>query len=102
LANLGIAALVTVTEPAVREQLITRILTPLDKEPVLMETLQAFFAQECSPSNTAKRLFIHRNTLSYRLNQITDLTGLDPRIFGQAVQLRLALLLRTLKQHPLL
>jgi carbohydrate diacid regulator len=84
----------------VREQLVARILNPLITEPVLLQTLETFFTEECSPSRTAKRLFIHRNTLSYRLNQIADLTGLDPHIFAQAMQLRLAMLLRTLKRHP--
>ena len=46
---------------------------------------------------TAKRLCIHRNTLTYRLEKITSLTGLDPRCFDEAVQIRLALLLQELQ-----
>jgi carbohydrate diacid regulator len=54
-----------------------------------------FFEENCSPSLSSRRLSIHRNTLSYRLDKITSLTGLDPRQFDQAVQIRLALLLRS-------
>ena len=53
-----------------------------------------FFDENCCPSKTASHLAIHRNTLSYRLDKVTSLTGLDPRRFDDAIQMRLALLLR--------
>jgi DNA-binding PucR family transcriptional regulator len=74
------------------------MLGPLDHEPELIETLDAFFAADCSPSTTACQLSIHRNILNYRLDKGALLTGLDPRHFDQAVQIRLALLLRSLLQ----
>ncbi|WP_369128003.1 helix-turn-helix domain-containing protein [Ligilactobacillus salivarius] len=40
---------------------------------------------------------MHRNTLNYRLDKIASLIGLDPRRFDEAVQIRLALLLRKLQ-----
>ena len=46
----------------------------------------------------ARALGIHRNTLSYRLDKIASLTGLDARRFDAAVQIRLALLLRALPE----
>jgi carbohydrate diacid regulator len=55
-----------------------------------------FFAEDCCNAPTAGRLAIHRNTLSYRLDKITSLTGLDPRHFDHAVQIRLALVVRAL------
>ena len=45
------------------------------------------------------RLSIHRNTLSYRLDKIASLTGLDPRRFDDAVQIRLAVVLRSLRNN---
>ena len=54
-------------------------------------------ACEYRPSLAATELSIHRNTLSYRLDKIASLTGLDPRRFDDAVQIRLALLLRSLR-----
>jgi carbohydrate diacid regulator len=91
---LGIAAFVGVPDEATKVDLATHLLSPLDHEPELLETLDRFFAQDCCPSATAKRLSIHRNTLSYRLDKIASLTGLDARRFDDAVQIRIALLLR--------
>lgn len=56
-------------------------------------TLDAFFAMDCNVSETAKRLFIHRNTLLYRLDKIKQETGLDVRSFNDAVLVRILLLL---------
>ena len=97
LDRLGIAAFVCVTNEQTKIELATYLLSPLDSEPELLATLEAFFAQDCCPSATAKQLSIHRNTLAYRLNKISSLTGLNPRRFDDAVQIHLALLLRSLK-----
>lgn len=97
LNQLGIAALIGVSDEQTKIELATYLLSPLDHEPELLATLDAFFALDLSPSSTASRLSIHRNTLSYRLEKITSLTGLDPRRFDDAVQIRLALLLRSLR-----
>lgn len=101
LDRLGIAAFIGVSDEQTKIELATYLLSPLDHEPGLLVTLDAFFASELSPSATATKLLIHRNTLSYRLDKITLLTGLDPRRFDDAVQIRLALLLRTLGNQPL-
>lgn len=96
LDGLGIAAFVGVADEQTKIELATHLLSPLDCEPELLMTLEAFFNQHCCPSTTAKQLLIHRNTLSYRLDKVTSLTGLNPRHFDDAVQIRLALLLRSL------
>lgn len=100
LDGLGIAAFVGIADERTKIDLARHILGPLDHEPELIETLGVFFNADCSPSNTACQLSIHRNTLNYRLDKVTQLTGLDPRRFDQAVQIRLALLLRSLQQSP--
>ena len=51
-------------------------------------------------TSTAYRLGIHRNTLNYRLDKVATLTGLDPHRFDDAVQIRLALELRSLESKP--
>ena len=66
--------------------------------PVLRSTRLSVHRTSC-PSSTANRLFIHRNTLSYRLDKIASLTGLDPRRFDDAVQIRLAVVLRSLRNN---
>lgn len=97
LDSLGIAAFACVADEQTKVELATHLLSPLDNEPDLLETLLTFFNLGCAPSATAKQLSIHRNTLSYRLDKIALLTGLDPRCFDEAVQIRLALLLQDLK-----
>lgn len=58
-----------------------------------MVTLETFFELNCNVSETAKKLYIHRNTLLYRLEKFRQETGLDPRNFNQAVLVKLANLL---------
>lgn len=97
LDGLGIAAFACVADEQTKVELATHLLSPLDNEPDLLETLKTFFNLGCAPVATAKQLSIHRNTLSYRLEKIASLTGLDPRCFDEAIQIRLALLLQDLK-----
>ncbi|HYN89048.1 MAG TPA: helix-turn-helix domain-containing protein [Ardenticatenaceae bacterium] len=93
---LGIAAFVGLSDERTKIELARYLLSPLDQEPELLETLSVFFTEDCRPSSTSNRLSIHRNTLGYRLDKITALTGLDPRRYDDAVQIRLALVLRSL------
>jgi carbohydrate diacid regulator len=94
--ELGVAGFVGVADEKTKTELAARLLSPLDTAPELLSTLEHFFAANCSPSSAAASLAIHRNTLTYRLDKITLLIGLDPRRFDDAVQIRLALLLRSL------
>ena len=55
--------------------------------------LEVFFAAEGSLQNAAQRLFIHKNTMQYRLKGLADATGLDVRKPSQAPSLYLAMLL---------
>jgi sugar diacid utilization regulator len=61
----------------------------LDSE--MMQTLESFFELDCNVSETAKRLYIHRNTLLYRLDKFKQETGLDVRTFNHAVLVNIAL-----------
>lgn len=56
-------------------------------------TLETFFKMDCNVSETAKQLYIHRNTLLYRLDKIKQETELDVRKFEDAVLMKLTLLL---------
>lgn len=58
-----------------------------------VSTLDAFFSMDCNVSETAKKLYIHRNTLLYRLDKIKHEAGLDVRSFNDAVLVRILLLL---------
>jgi carbohydrate diacid regulator len=58
----------------------------------IIQTLEAFFDYDMSLTRTAEKLGIHRNTLVYRLDRITETLALDPRVFDDAVQIKLAIL----------
>lgn len=58
--------------------------------------LRAWFACGCSPQRTAEQLFLHRNTVDYRLRRIEELLGLDLSDFTDREQLDLALKLAAL------
>lgn len=56
-------------------------------DPELVETLDAFLAANLNLTQTAETLKVHRNTVIYRLDKITDYLGRDPRSFEDAVEL---------------
>ncbi len=62
-----------------------------DSNGVLRRTLNIWFANNAQPGTTAKALFIHRNTLEYRLNRIAELTGLNLNSFDDRLLLYIAL-----------
>ncbi len=97
LDSLGLAAFVGIADEHTKAGLARHLLSPLDDTPSLVATLEAFFADNCCPSSAAVQLAIHRNTLTYRLDRVASLTGLDPRHFDDAVQIRLALAVRSLQ-----
>ena len=64
----------------------------LDQETIL--TIQKFFKHNLNVSETARELFVHRNTLVYRLDKIEKVTGLDLREFDQAVTFKVAMMVK--------
>jgi carbohydrate diacid regulator len=62
-------------------------------ESEMLSTLDTFFTLDCNVSETAKKLYIHRNTLLYRLDKLKQETGLDVRQFRDAVLVKIILLL---------
>lgn len=70
------------------ENVLKRIDYVLDSE--MQHTLEHFFALDCNVSETAKKLYIHRNTLLYRLDKFKQETGFDVRSFKHAVLVKIA------------
>jgi carbohydrate diacid regulator len=99
LDELGLAAFLAVEDERIKADLAHHLLSPLDRQTELLETLDAFFDADCSPAGTTRLLNCHRNTLTYRLAKIAALTGLDPRRFDDAVQIRIARVLRGLDRR---
>jgi carbohydrate diacid regulator len=62
----------------------------------LNKTLECFFEQNLNLTETSEKLGVHRNTIIYRLNQISRILGADPRVFEQAMTIKIALIIRRL------
>ena len=95
--NLGIARLIyqlptTVCEMFLREVFKQGSIESLDQETLF--TIQRFFENNLNVSETSRGLFVHRNTLVYRLEKIKKLTGLDLREFDDAIVFKVALMVK--------
>ena len=72
----------------------------LDSETIL--TINKFFENDLNVSETSRQLFVHRNTLVYRLEKIYKLTGLDLRKFDQAIVFKVAMMVhKYLSSNPM-
>lgn len=72
----------------------------LDNETIL--TINKFFENDLNVSETSRQLFVHRNTLVYRLEKIYKLTGLDLRKFDQAIVFKVAMMVhKYLSSNPM-
>ena len=95
--NLGIARLIyqlptTLCEMFLKEIFKKGSIVGLDHETLF--TIQKFFENNLNVSETSRKLFIHRNTLVYRLEKIKKLTGLDLREFDDAIVFKVALMVK--------
>ncbi len=57
-----------------------------------LSTIDKFFENNLNVSETSRQLFIHRNTLVYRLDKLQKSTGLDLRVFDDAITFKIALM----------
>ena len=64
----------------------------LDQETLF--TIDKFFENSLNVSETSRKLFVHRNTLVYRLEKIRKITGLDLREFDHAIIFKVALMVK--------
>ena len=95
--NLGIGRLIyqlptTLCEMFLQEVFKKGSLDSLDRETLM--TIQCFFENNLNVSEASRKLFVHRNTLVYRLDKIRKLTGLDLREFEHAITFKVALMVR--------
>ncbi len=95
--NLGIGRLIYQLPTTLCEMFLDEVfkkgsLESLDRETLM--TIQAFFENNLNVSETSRKLFVHRNTLVYRLEKIRKLTGLDLREFEHAITFKVALMVK--------
>ncbi|MCX7746181.1 MAG: helix-turn-helix domain-containing protein [Clostridia bacterium] len=95
--NLGIGRLIyqlptTLCKLFLKEVFKNGTFDSLDAETV--NTVQSFFENNLNVSETSRKLYIHRNTLVYRLEKIQKLTGLDLKTFDDAIVFKVAMLVK--------
>jgi len=95
--NLGIGRLIYQLPTTLCDIYLTEVfkknsIDALDQETLF--TINKFFENNLNVSETSRKLFVHRNTLVYRLEKIKKLTGLDLRQFDHAIVFKVALMVR--------
>lgn len=94
-SNLGIGRLIYQLPIPLCKMFIKEIFggkSPDDFDEETLSTINKFFENSLNVSETSRQLFIHRNTLVYRLDKIQKSTGLDLRIFEDAITFKIALM----------
>lgn len=91
--NIRLSDIVSLLTKAQREKLISgcdiKNFARVFEDADIMNTVDCFFKNGLNVSQTARILYMHRNTLIYRLNKIQTVTGLDVRKFDSAVTFEL-------------
>ena len=95
--NLGIGRLIYQLPTTLCEMFLSEVfkknpIEALDQE--TLYTINKFFENNLNVSETSRKLFVHRNTLVYRLEKIKKLTGLDLREFDHAIIFKVALMVK--------
>jgi hypothetical protein len=76
---------------------LAALLTPLERNPDLLLTVETYLAEDQDRRRTAAALHVHRNTLDYRLKRVVELTGLEPATTAGLQLLAAALAARRLQ-----
>ena len=95
--HLGIGRLIYQLPITLCEMFLSEIFkkSPIDSlDPETLYTINRFFENNLNVSETSRKLFVHRNTLVYRLEKIKKLTGLDLREFDHAIVFKVALMVK--------
>ena len=94
-SNLGIGRLIYQLPIPLCKMFIKEIFdskSPEDFDEETLVTINKFFENNLNVSETSRQLYIHRNTLVYRLDKLQKSTGLDLRIFEDAITFKIALM----------
>lgn len=87
--ELDIEILLSSTDPSSQKDYLKKTLSGLNDDD--LHLLQVYYEENMSLISTGARLFLHKNTLQYKLKRIARITGYDPRIFRDAAALYLGL-----------
>ncbi|NLL37989.1 MAG: PucR family transcriptional regulator [Clostridiales bacterium] len=95
--NLGIGRIIYQLPTTLCEMFLSEVFkkSPIDAlDQETLYTINKFFENNLNVSETSRKLFVHRNTLVYRLEKIKKLTGLDLREFDHAIVFKVALMVK--------
>jgi len=101
-SRLGIGRLIYQLPIPLCKMFITEIFkdkSPNDFESETLTTINKFFKNSLNVSETSRQLYIHRNTLVYRLDKLQKNTGLDLRVFEDAITFKIALMVVRYMNH---
>ena len=93
--NLGIGRLIYQLPISLCRMFIREVFdgkSPDEFDDETLTTINKFFENSLNVSETSRQLYIHRNTLVYRLDKLEKITGLDLRIFEDAITFKIALM----------
>ena len=90
--NLGIGRLIYQLPTTLCELFLDEVFKKESINVLDSDTIQKFFENNLNVSETSRKLFVHRNTLVYRLDKIKKLTGLDLREFDDAIIFKVAMM----------
>lgn len=93
--DLTLEIIVSSTDETSRKEFLRKTVNLLSEEE--LNIIEVYFSEDMSLANTSGKLYIHKNTLQYKLNHIHEKSGLNPRRFQDAVLLYLALRIRNLQ-----
>ncbi|QGQ94855.1 hypothetical protein EHS13_08190 [Paenibacillus psychroresistens] len=88
-AGLEPISIVHLSDSEIKNRFAERIMALLSQ--TALETLRVFFDSNMNIQKAADELFIHKNTLQYRLKRIKESTGYDPQTFQDAASLQIAI-----------
>lgn len=80
-----------------KDQLCTAIFKNFHEDDDMIKTLEMFLHSNLNVSETAKKMYMHRNSLQYRIDKFITETGINIQKFDDAVAVKLALLIKRMK-----
>ena len=95
--NLGIGRIIYQLPTTLCEMFLSEVFkkNPIEAlDPDTLETINKFFENNLNVSETSRKLYVHRNTLVYRLEKIKKITGLDLREFDHAIVFKVAMMVK--------
>lgn len=94
--NLGIGRLIYQLPVPLCEMFIREVFkgkSPKDFNEETLNTVEKFFENNLNVSEAARKLYIHRNTLVYRLDKIQEMTGLDLKVLDDAITFKIGMMI---------